>query len=223
MDVTGTELIEAFEHSLKDLPAENGGFLQVSGAKIEYDSSKPAGQRVVSIKYKDETEKYVEIQDNEHYTVATNAFTAMGGDNFTMFKNAYDEGRVTDLGLSDWENFREHLVSLKELPTQIEGRIVDVAGEQNPDIEIPEGEYSGAEFSGTAENPKVYAGDVTVTVEDIMTLENALVKGNLTIKGTVTGEFTLSHITVEGNLDYSELEASSYNLNGITVEGDTIS
>ncbi|CAM5221521.1 5'-nucleotidase/2',3'-cyclic-nucleotide 2'-phosphodiesterase/3'-nucleotidase/5'-nucleotidase OS=Ureibacillus acetophenoni OX=614649 GN=SAMN05877842_103119 PE=3 SV=1 [Ureibacillus acetophenoni] len=44
-----------------------------------------------------------------------------------MFAKAYEEGRVTDLGLSDWENFREHLQSLKEIPTEIEGRIVDIS------------------------------------------------------------------------------------------------
>ncbi|MER2169333.1 MAG: 5'-nucleotidase C-terminal domain-containing protein [Psychrobacillus psychrodurans] len=223
MEVKGAEIKAAFEHSLKELPAENGGFLHVSGAKVEYDSSKPAGERVVSIKYKDATEEYVEIQDKENYTVATNAYTAMGGDKFTMFKVAYDEGRVTDLGLSDWENFRDHLKSLTKIPTDIEGRIVDVAGQQNPETELPSGEYRGDEFSGTAEKPKVYAGDVTVSVAEINKLENAVVKGNLTIKGTVTGEVTLSNITVEGNLDYTDLEASSYNLNGITVEGDTIS
>ncbi len=31
----------------------------------------------------------------------------------TVLAKAYEEGRVTDLGLSDWENFRDHLVSLK--------------------------------------------------------------------------------------------------------------
>ena len=42
MKLTGAELKEAFEISLAKLPAENGGFLHVSGAKVEYDSSKPA-------------------------------------------------------------------------------------------------------------------------------------------------------------------------------------
>lgn len=105
MDVTGAELKAAFEHSFSSYPKENGGFLHVAGAKVEFDSSKPAGQRVVSIKYKDSSGSYVDIQDNERYSVATNAFTAQGGDGFSMFKSAYGDGRVTDLGLSDWENF----------------------------------------------------------------------------------------------------------------------
>ncbi len=49
MDVTGAELKEAFELSVSKYPVENGGFLHVSGAKVEFDSSKPAGER--SCKY----------------------------------------------------------------------------------------------------------------------------------------------------------------------------
>ena len=47
------------------------------------------------------------------YTIATNAFTAKGGDGYGVFAKAYAEGRVTDLGLSDWENFRDHLSKLR--------------------------------------------------------------------------------------------------------------
>ncbi|MER2038711.1 MAG: 5'-nucleotidase C-terminal domain-containing protein [Solibacillus sp.] len=128
MDVTGAELKAAFEHSVKDAPKEHGGFLHIAGAKLEYDSSKEVGARVVSLKYFDEaTKAYVDIKDNETYTVATNAFTAKGGDNYEVFKKAYAENRVTDLGLSDWENLKEQLLSLKEVKYTTEGRITDVA------------------------------------------------------------------------------------------------
>ena len=125
MEVTGAELKEAFEISFSKYPGENGGFLHVSGGKVEFDSTKPAKERVVSVKYLDQNGEYVEVQDDETYIIATNAFTAKGGDGYDVFANAYEEGRVTDLGLSDWENFRDHLVSLEDIPTEIEGRIVD--------------------------------------------------------------------------------------------------
>ena len=128
MDITGAELKAAFEHSVKEVPKESGGFLHIAGAQLQYDSSKEAGSRVISLKYYDETTKgYVDVQDTTTYTVATNAFTAKGGDGFTMFEKAYNEGRVTDLGLSDWENFKEQLLSLKEINYLTEGRIVDIA------------------------------------------------------------------------------------------------
>ena len=129
MEITGAELKQAFEISVGKYPLENGGFLHVSGAKVEYDSSKPAGERVVSISYKNADGTYTKIQDGETYHVATNYFTAQGGDSYDVFKKIYDEGRVTDLGLSDWQNFEEHLKSLKTIPTKVEGRIVDVANQ----------------------------------------------------------------------------------------------
>ncbi|WP_391120227.1 5'-nucleotidase C-terminal domain-containing protein [Psychrobacillus sp. L3] len=126
MEVTGAELKAAFEISFKSYPKENGGFLHVSGAKVEFDSSKPEGQRVVSIKIKAADGTYVDIKDAVQYVVATNAFTAKGGDGYDVFAKAYAEGRVTDLGLSDWENLQEQLQSMKTVKNEIEGRIVDV-------------------------------------------------------------------------------------------------
>lgn len=126
MEVTGAELKAAFEISFKNYPKENGGFLHVSGAKVEFDSSKPAGERVVSIKYKAADGTLVELKDDEKYVIATNAFTAKGGDGYDVFKKAYEEGRVTDLGLSDWENLQEQLQSMKTVKNEVEGRIVDV-------------------------------------------------------------------------------------------------
>ncbi|HWK21657.1 MAG TPA: chitobiase/beta-hexosaminidase C-terminal domain-containing protein [Ureibacillus sp.] len=173
MDVTGAELKEAFETSLSQYPKENGGFLHVAGAIVKYDPSKPAktvidgvvteeGQRIVSISYKNEDGTYTEIKDNETYTVATNAFTAKGGDGFDSFKAAYEQGRVTDLGLSDWENFRDHLLTLKTIPAKIEGRIVDVT------VAVPEPEQGVVtkdliiseyiEGSGTNKAIEIYNG-----------------------------------------------------------------
>jgi 2',3'-cyclic-nucleotide 2'-phosphodiesterase / 3'-nucleotidase / 5'-nucleotidase len=128
MEVTGAELKAAFEISLSQYPAENGGFLHVAGGKVVYDMTKPAKQRIVSVSYLNEDGKYVEVQDGVKYTIATNAFTAKGGDGYDVFAKAYAEGRVTDLGLSDWENFRDYLVSIgsEGIPTEVEGRIVDV-------------------------------------------------------------------------------------------------
>ncbi|WP_244951005.1 bifunctional metallophosphatase/5'-nucleotidase [Rummeliibacillus suwonensis] len=126
MTLTGAELKSAFEISFKEYPKENGGFLHVSGGKVEFDSSKPVGERVVSISYKDESGHYQPIQDQQTYKIATNAFTAKGGDGYTVFAKAYEEGRVTDLGLSDWENLAEHLTKLKTVAPVTEGRIVDV-------------------------------------------------------------------------------------------------
>ena len=131
VELTGADIKAAFENSVKDAPEEHGRFLHISGGKLTYDSSKEVGSRVVSLKYYDEaTKAYVDVADNETYTVATNAFTAKGGDGFSSFGKAYEEGRVTDLGLSDWENLKEQLLSMKEIKFTTEGRIVDTAAPQ---------------------------------------------------------------------------------------------
>jgi 2',3'-cyclic-nucleotide 2'-phosphodiesterase/3'-nucleotidase/5'-nucleotidase len=126
MDLKGSELKAAFERSVGVYPLENGGFLHVSGFKVLFDSSKPAGERIVSLQYNNGTD-FVDVEDATSYKVATNFFTAQGGDNYAEFKKAFDEGRVNDLGLIDWENFRDHLISLgEEVTPAVEGRIVDV-------------------------------------------------------------------------------------------------
>lgn len=127
MELSGAELKEAMEISVGQLPNENGGFLQVAGGKVEIDSSKPANSRVLSIAYKNEDGTFTEIQDNTMYKIVTNAFTAKGGDGYTVFQKAYEDGRVTDLGSSDWENFANHLASIGEIYPTLEGRIVDVS------------------------------------------------------------------------------------------------
>lgn len=52
-------------------------------------------------------------------------------------------------------------------------------------------------FSGTAENPKVFHGDVRVDVTGVNKLENAEVKGDLYLKGNT--DVILLNVTVEGD------------------------
>lgn len=213
MEISGAELKQAFEQSFSKYPDENGGFLHVSGAKVEFDSNKPAGERVVSISYKNDDGTYTEIVDTEMYTVATNAFTAKGGDSYDVFKAIYEDGRVHDLGLSDWENFAEHLESLGTVIPNVEGRIVDVAGDVSVDPE---------DFVGTESDPAVHQGNVTVDVSDVSTLEHAEVKGNLTLVGTADENLTFTNIKVEGNLDVTGLDGANISFDGIEVDGETI-
>ena len=126
VDISGADLRAALEHGVKDSPKESGGFLHIAGGKYTFDSSKPAGSRIVSFQIK-QGDDYVDVKDDQTYTIATNAFTAKGGDGFTTFEKAYADGRVQDLGLSDWENFEEQLKSLKTVNNKTEGRIINVA------------------------------------------------------------------------------------------------
>lgn len=124
--MTGEEIKNLLEISVGVAPKENGGFLHVSGMKFEYDSTKAAGERVTKMEVNNNGTFEV-IDPAKTYVIATNAFTAKGGDGLTPFETAYKAGRVTDLGLSDWENLRDFTKSLGQVDYKIEGRIVDTS------------------------------------------------------------------------------------------------
>jgi 2',3'-cyclic-nucleotide 2'-phosphodiesterase (5'-nucleotidase family) len=124
--MTGEEIKNLLEISVGVAPKENGGFLHVSGMKFEYDSTKAAGERVTKMEVNNNgTFEVIDLAKT--YVIATNAFTAKGGDGLTPFATAYEEGRVTDLGLSDWENLRDFTKSLGEVNYNIKGRIVETS------------------------------------------------------------------------------------------------
>jgi predicted extracellular nuclease len=200
MDVTGKELREGFEHALSQFPAENGGFLHIAGGKVEFNHSNPVGKRVVSIAYKNEKGEFVEIKDSETYTVATNAFTAKGGDGFKSFGAAYESGRVTDFGITDWENFRDYLISIKDdIPTEIEGRIVNVSKEEVKEPEMATISIKEARAAGNGKKVKIkgtitgFAGTVYHVTDGTasISLYNSAVSGlnagdEVTVSGTLS-------------------------------------
>jgi len=126
MNLKGSEIKAALEHSVSQAPNENGAFLHVSGMKFTYDSSKPAGEKVVKMEVKGTDGTYTELDLTKNYFVATNTFTAKGGDGYTMFENAYNEGRVSEPGNVDYEMFVEYLQQFETVEPTVEGRIVDV-------------------------------------------------------------------------------------------------
>ncbi|TVU88251.1 bifunctional metallophosphatase/5'-nucleotidase [Vreelandella titanicae] len=126
LDVTGAELLETFEIALANAPGEDGGFLQVSaGVELMYDSSEPPGERVISLNVVQEGAMQA-IDPERTYTIATNNFTAAGGDSHTVLGEAYADGRNTIVGNTDWEMLRDYMVERKEVFYQVEGRITDV-------------------------------------------------------------------------------------------------
>ena len=217
MKLTGKEIIEALEHSVSQAPSESGGFLHVSGMKFTYDSSKPAGERVETVKVKGKDGSYADLDQTKEYVVATNAFTAKGGDGFTVFKKAYEAGRVTDLGFADWENLRDYVAKLKVVSPVKEDRIKDVKGinPENPTNVAPK------DFSGTKGSPKTHNGSVVVDITGIPSIAYAVINGNLKLTGTASPGFTLSDTKVDGDLDFLEVKGKPVNLVDIEVKGNT--
>ena len=126
MKLKGSEILLALEHSVRSYPRESGGFLHVSGMKFTFDSTKSVGSRVLTAEVQAADGKYAAIKADQEYVVATNYFTAKGGDGYDVLKTVYEAGRVTDLGISDWEVLRGYLSANKNIDPKIEGRIVHV-------------------------------------------------------------------------------------------------
>jgi 2',3'-cyclic-nucleotide 2'-phosphodiesterase (5'-nucleotidase family) len=127
LELTGAEIKTALEHSVSQVPKENGAFLHVAGMKFEYDSTKAAGSRVTKVEVKTGDDSFAPIEDATKYFVATNTFTAKGGDGYEVFKKAYIEGRVSEPGIVDYTSFIDYIKTLDKVEPKVEGRIVDVS------------------------------------------------------------------------------------------------
>ncbi|MCA1065216.1 cell wall-binding repeat-containing protein [Rossellomorea aquimaris] len=132
LDLTGEEIVAALEHSVKRVEGEDapGEFLQVSGINYKYDVTKPAGERVWHVEVMTEN-GFEEIDLDMMYSVATNAFTANGGDGYTMLKEAKDEGRITELFIVDFEVFTSYIENNDPVSPVVEDRIVQ---EEAPEV-----------------------------------------------------------------------------------------
>ena len=121
IQVTGQQVLDMFEKSLgsilqvdkdgKKVLDENGqpllepsgGFLQVSGVKVYYDTNLPSGKRVLAIQVKNRTTGRYDLLDlAKIYYLATNDFLAAGGDGYTMLGGARKEGPSMDAAFEEY-------------------------------------------------------------------------------------------------------------------------
>ncbi|KKO50758.1 5'-nucleotidase C-terminal domain-containing protein [Paenibacillus sp. DMB20] len=168
--LTGQEIKEAMENGVSKAPAADGRFPHIAGMKFFYDSTKPAGQRVLRIEVKGKN-GYQPIELNKSYEVATNAFTAKGGDFYASLEKAYREGRVNLLYLPDYEVFSNYVKKVGTVTARtsaVEGRITDLKGAPlpgRPDPEVPGGPGSpgGSGGSSTSGSPGPTTPPVTPT------------------------------------------------------------
>ncbi|WP_372869641.1 5'-nucleotidase C-terminal domain-containing protein [Planomicrobium okeanokoites] len=123
MDLTGAELKTALEHSVKEFPKESGGFLHVAGMEFSFDPSQPVGSRVTSANLISEDGVRTKIENTTRYKVATNTFTAAGGDGYKVFADVYADGRVSEPGTIDYEMFIDYISELEVISPMLENRI----------------------------------------------------------------------------------------------------
>lgn len=100
IEASGQQILDALEHGARNLPEENGGFLQVSGLTYDIDTLKespvimdeqgtfqsidPAKERrITNVKVNGQA-----LEPDKMYTVCGSVYTLQNsGDGFTMFKN----------------------------------------------------------------------------------------------------------------------------------------
>ena len=82
IEMPGRALRTALEQGVARREREGGGFLQISGATVTVDPSRPVGQRVIAV------EVAGAPLDHEHrYRVAVPDYVANGGDGITAFRD----------------------------------------------------------------------------------------------------------------------------------------
>jgi 5'-nucleotidase len=101
IELTGADIWAAIENGITDYPEQKGAFPHIAGMTVEFDSSKEANSRVVSIEIGG-----VAIDLSKTYTLATNDYLVSGGDGYTMFtgKNVVAEFGAMDEVLIDFIN-----------------------------------------------------------------------------------------------------------------------
>ncbi len=82
-EVKGQDILDALEHGISDYPSAKGAFPHIGGMRVVFDPSKPAGKKLVSVVLNNGEA----LNPESKYTLATNDFMAVGGDDYLMFKN----------------------------------------------------------------------------------------------------------------------------------------
>jgi len=116
--VTGAQLWAVLERSVSKAPSSSGGFLQISGFRFTYNSSRPAFSRVLSVTLNDGT---AVAPNGTTYTATTNDFTNGGGDGYVELKDG--QGTTRNLMADDLVNY---IKAEGTLTPTTDGRIDDL-------------------------------------------------------------------------------------------------
>lgn len=123
INVNGAELKAMLERGVSAMPAANGRFPQVGGMCVTYDVQAAIGSRVTSVVRQAGdgscTGAAVGLTSASTYTLATNDFTASGGDGYPNFTS-----RIVSDGTTLEQALADHVVANTPLAPAVQGRIV---------------------------------------------------------------------------------------------------
>ncbi|XP_047466274.1 snake venom 5'-nucleotidase-like [Mugil cephalus] len=123
VQINGSTVKKAFEHSVHRYGSKSGEFLQVSGIHVEFDISKPVNQRVVSLSMlctECRVPKYEPLDLQKTYTVVMPSYMVNGGDNYGMVKEELVQHNKGDKDISV---LSDYISDMKRVYPAVEGRI----------------------------------------------------------------------------------------------------
>ncbi|MDQ5910089.1 MAG: Bifunctional metallophosphatase/5-nucleotidase, partial [Pseudomonadota bacterium] len=123
VELTGEALVAALDHGLSQPGA--GAFPQVAGLKVSYCANLPcpAALRTNGI-VTQLTVNGAPVSSTATYRIAVNSFSASGGDNYTMFKDACASGAYCrDTGILELDLLVEEFKTHSPVVRSVEGRI----------------------------------------------------------------------------------------------------
>ena len=117
LELSGSDIINALEHSLSKIEDKSGRFLQVSGLEFSYDPKATVGERIIKILVDGKS-----IDKKKIYKIATNDYIANGGDGFKILKSAK---RLIDASGAKLmaTMVMDYATKIKIIDSKIEGRI----------------------------------------------------------------------------------------------------
>ncbi|XP_007111493.2 5'-nucleotidase [Physeter macrocephalus] len=128
VQLKGSTLKKAFEHSVYRYGQSTGEFLQVGGIHVVYDLSRNPGDRVVKLEVlctQCRVPSYEPLRMDKVYKVILPSFLANGGDGFRMIK---DEVLKHDSGDQDINVVSTYISKMRVIYPAVEGRIQFSAG-----------------------------------------------------------------------------------------------
>nr|XP_040015971.1 LOW QUALITY PROTEIN: 5'-nucleotidase [Gasterosteus aculeatus aculeatus] len=123
VQLKGSTLLRAFEHSVKRYGENTGEFLQVSGFRVEFDLSRPADHRVKSLAVlctRCRVPLYQPVRGEEVYMVVLPSYMVTGGDGFSMIA---EEMLKHDSGSLDLSVVSDYITRKQKVYPAVEGRV----------------------------------------------------------------------------------------------------
>ncbi|MCC0761547.1 bifunctional metallophosphatase/5'-nucleotidase [Clostridioides sp. ES-S-0006-03] len=112
--LTGEQIKSVLEHGVKLYPEKNSAFLQVGGISYYFDPKQKEGEKITGIMKDGKS-----LDMNKEYTVATNDYIALGGDEFPCLSK---EPMLEDFGSLE-SAVIEYIEYKKEICKSVDGRI----------------------------------------------------------------------------------------------------